>query len=70
MCLCRKIVRWSGCSLSLGQLLTCLDIFADVKLLELQQHHKYLIIRLTNSGEKADLSASQTMQRLRQAKES
>lgn len=26
MCLCRKIVRWSGQPLNLGQMLTCLDI--------------------------------------------
>ena len=70
MCLCRKIVRWSGISLSLGQLLTCLDIFSDVGLLTLQRLHKYLSIHLTPSVGKADLSRSPTMQRLLQAKES
>ena len=35
MCLCRKIVRWSGRPLTLGQMITCLDIFRDVGLLEL-----------------------------------
>ena len=70
MCLCRKIVRWSGMSLSLEQLLTCLDIFSDVGLLQVQHLHKYLSIRLTQQSEKADLNQSQTMQQLLQAKES
>ena len=69
ICLCRKIVRWSGCPLSLEQLLTCLDIFADVGLIQIQRLHKYIIIRLIPSESKADLSASQTMQRLLAAKE-
>ena len=54
MCLCRKIVRWSGNSLSLQQMLTCLDIFADVGLLQSQRLHKYIAIRLTPGAEKAD----------------
>ena len=70
MCLCRKIVRWSGSPLSLGQLLTCIDIFRDVGLLNTQRLHKYLAIYLTPGTEKADLNRSQTMQTLLQAKES
>ena len=70
MCLCRKIVRWSGLPLNLGQLLTCLDIFDDVKLLTMQQKRKYITIHLTATGGKADLSTSRTMQLLLQAKES
>ena len=70
MCLCRKIVRWSGTSLSLGQLLTCLDIFQDVKLLQIHRAHKHLTIQLTPGNEKADLNRSHTMQILLQAKES
>ena len=70
VCLCRKIVRWSGAPLSLGQLMTCLDIFRDVGLLQTRRHHKYLILTLTPGTEKADLTASQTMQRLLHAKES
>jgi len=70
MCLCRKIVRWSGRPLTLGQLITCLDIFRDVGLLELQRLHKYYRLRLTPGTGKADLQASQTMQRLIRAKES
>ena len=70
MCLCRKIVRWSGTPLSLGRLLTCLDIFADVGLLQNQRQHKYLLIQLTPGTEKADLTQSQTMQYLLRVKES
>ena len=69
MCLCRKIVRWSNASLNLGMLLTCLDIFADVGLLETQRQQKYITIRLLPCGKKADLGQSQTMQRLLRAKE-
>ena len=70
MCLCRKIVRWSGMSLSLGQLLTCIDIFRDVGLVSTQRLHKYLAIHLTPGSEKADLNRSQTLQNLLRAKES
>ena len=70
MCLCRKIVRWSDSPMSLGQLLTCLDIFSDVGLLQIQKMHKHLLIQLTPGQNKADLNTSKTMQRLLQAKES
>ena len=70
MCLCRKIVRWSGTALSLGQLMTCLDIFRDVELLEIQRMRKYITIRLTPGTKKADLNESQTLQRLLRTKES
>ena len=70
ICLCRKIVRWSGKPMSLGQLMTCLDIFRDVGLLQTQKLHKYISIRLTPGPGKADLMESQTLQRLLRAKES
>ena len=70
ICLCRKIVRWSGAPLSLGQLMTCLDIFRDVGLLKTHRHHKYLILTLTPGTEKADLNTSTTLQQLLRAKES
>ena len=70
MCLCRKIVRWSGKPLSLGQLMTCLDIFRDVELLRIHRQHKYITIYLTPGTQKVDLNDSQTLQRLLQAKES
>ena len=70
MCLCRKIVRWSGMPMSLGQLLTCLDIFRDVGLLQSQRHHKYITIELTPGPGKVDLNTSATMQLLLRAKES
>ena len=70
ICLCRKIVRWSGAPLSVGQLLVCLDIFRDVGLLRLEKLHKYITIQLTPGQNKADLTASQTMQTLLRVKES
>ena len=70
ICLCRKIVRWTGKPMSLGQMMTCLDIFRDVGLMEVTRHHKYIAIRLTPGDSKADLNTSQTMIRLRRAKES
>ena len=66
MCLCRKIVRWSGAPLSLGKMLTCLDIFADVGLLTTHRHHNTITIHLTQGAEKADLTQSRTMQLLEQ----
>ena len=51
-------------------MLTCLDIFTEVGLLEIQRLHKHLSIRLTPGDQKADLNESPTMQRLLQAKES
>ena len=69
ICLCRKIVRWSGKPLGLAQM-TCLDIFQDGGLLQTRRMHKNITIRLTPGSNKADLSESQTMQRLLRAKES
>ena len=70
MCLCRKIVRWSGTALDLAQLMTCLDIFSDVGLLSYTRQHKYLNITLTAGSGKADLNTSITMQTLLRMKES
>ena len=70
MCLCRKIVRWSGASLDLGKLLVCLEIFSDVGLLQIQRRHKHITIHLTPGSGKADLTQSRTMQTLLHAKES
>ena len=70
LCLCRKIVRWANRPLSLGQMLTCLDIFRDVGLLNYTRHHKHIFLELTPGTEKADLNQSRTMQILLQAKES
>ncbi len=70
LCLCRKIVRRSGSELSLEQLLTCLDIFRDVGLLEEKRVHLTLSIRLNTISGKADLNNSETMRKLLRAKES
>ena len=69
MCLCRKIVRWADSPLSLGQLLTCLDIFADVGLAQVKRLHKYILVRPLPTSQKADLTLSSTMQKLLCAKE-
>ncbi len=70
ICLCRKIVRWTGKSLSLAQMMTCLDIFRDVGLLTTLRQRNCLHITLTPGTGKADLNESQTMQRLLRMKES
>lgn len=70
VCLCRRIVRWAEAPLSLACLMTCLDIFSDVGLLETERKHHDLAIRLLPHSGKADLQSSSTMQRLLQAKES
>ena len=70
ICLCRKIVRRSGLPLQLGQMLTCLDIFADVGLLHQQRLSKFLQLQILCPDQKADLTQSATMQRLIKAKES
>ena len=62
MCLLRKIVRWSGKPMTLGKLLVCLDIFADVGLISVQRLHKTLTIELLPCQQKADLNTSKTMQ--------
>lgn len=62
--LCRKVVRWSGKPLELEQLMTCLDIFRDVGLLQQRSCRKYITIRLTPGPQKADLNQSATMQLL------
>ena len=67
MCLLRKIVRWSGEPMNLGQLLTCLDVFADVGLVKTQRQRKYMTIQLIPRQGKADLNESITMQRLKAA---
>ena len=70
ICLCRRIVRWSGMPLSLEQLLVCLDIFADVELIAKEHCRKHITIQLLPQQEKADLTQSRTMQQLTAAKES
>ena len=70
ICLCRKIVRRSGTPLEVSQLMTCLDIFADVGLLQMQKLTKHLQIYLLTVSGKADLQQSATMQRLLRLKES
>ena len=44
--------------------MTCLDIFRDVGLLQRQNKHQYITLRLTPGPQKADLNQSATMQLL------
>ena len=66
-CLCRKLVRTTNTPMNLGMFLTCLDIFADVGLIEISRQHKYITVRVIPTEGKADLSQSRTMQLLMQA---
>ena len=66
LCLCRKIVRWSNQSFSLGQLLVCLDIFADVELIQVRRVNNRIAIRLLDTQVKRDLNESRTMRRLKE----
>ena len=68
-CLLRKLVRCTGTPLGLDQLLTCLDIFSEVSLLQLEQHRRTLHIRLLPTSQKADLQQSPTLQALQAMKE-
>ncbi len=70
LCLCRKIVRWSGLPLNLGKLHTCLDIFAQVELLEISRQRKDITITLSPAGGKADLQQSAILRKLQALKES
>ena len=64
ICLCRKIVRWAEQPLSLDQMLVCIDIFADVGLLETARLHNDITVRILPADQKADLNTSRTMQKL------
>lgn len=55
--------------MSLGQMLTCLDMFADVGLLALERQNKYILVRPLPVTQKADLTKSETMQLLLRVKE-
>ena len=68
-CLLRKLVRQTEKSMTLAQLLTCLDIFSDVSLLQLQRNHRTVSIRILPTAQKADLQQSQTLQTLTRVKE-
>ena len=67
ICLCRKIVRWSQEQFDLAKLMVCLDVFAEVGLLQLRRHHKYTTICILPAQGKADLQSSPTIQKLEAA---
>ena len=55
--------------MTLGKLLVCLDIFADVGLVELEQQQKFMTVRIIPRQDKADLQSSKTMQLLISARD-
>ena len=63
-CLCRKIAHATGRACSLMRTRICLDAFNELGLIELQQHPKYLHIRITSDGRKVDLSQSSVVRYL------
>lgn len=70
VCLCRKIVRRTGMPLSLSQFMICVDIFAQLELLEKTVTQKTLTLRLLPTEDKRDLQSSPILQALIAAKES
>ena len=64
ICLCRKIVRYTGRPLGLSQMLTCLDIFREAGLVEAERNHHQLYITLIPVSQKADLTQCDTMRLL------
>jgi single-stranded-DNA-specific exonuclease len=64
MCLCRKIVRWSGQPLSLEQLMTCLDIFRECGIFDYDINDTDVNIRIMNYQGKADVNGSAVLKTL------
>ena len=62
--LCRRIVGRTNVPLSLSQLLTCLEIFRESGLLELQHLHKTISVHRLPTHGKADLTQAETVRYL------
>ena len=71
-CMGRKITRSAGVGpaehLTLGKTRICLDVFAELGLIQLQTNCRYFKIRITTDGRKVDLNQSGIVQRLRAQK--
>ena len=63
-CLCRKILRHTGAACSMSRIRICLDVFAEMGLIRLDQLPKFLSITITAQGKKVDLTKSQIIRRL------
>ena len=71
-CMGRKINRAAVCGaaerLTLGKTRICLDVFAELGLIQLHTSRRCFQIRITTDGSKVDLNQSGIVQRLRSAK--
>ena len=54
--------------MTLGKTRICLDVFAELGLIQLQTNCRYFKIRITTDGRKVDLNQSGIVQRLRAQK--
>ena len=67
-CLCRKIARYAARPCSFGKTRVCLDVFAELKLLQISQRPKHVRIRLLPGTQKADLEKSAILNKLKNQK--
>ena len=67
-CLCRKIARFAAQPCSFGRTRMCLDVFAELGLLQITQRPKLVRIRLLPGARKADLEKSVILNTLRKQK--
>ena len=67
-CLCRKIARYAARPCSFGKTRVCLDVFAELGLLQISQRPKHVRIRLLPGAQKADLEKSAILNNLKNQK--
>ena len=67
-CMSRKIARAAAGTLTLGKTRICLDVFAELGLIELRACGRCYQIRITTDGQKVNLDASPIVMRLRAAR--
>ena len=64
-CLSRKILRSTNTALTMAKTRICLDVFAEQGLIDLRKQAGHFRIRITNSGQKVDLSTSSIIKELK-----
>ena len=69
-CLSRKILRSTNTSLTMAKTRICLDVFAEQGLIDPRKQSGHYRIRITNNGQKVDLSASSIIQELKRKRNS
>lgn len=67
-CLSRKILRSTDTPLTMAKTHICLDVFAEQGLIQLSRQAGHYCIRITNNGQKVDLSASAIIKELKKTK--